>query len=67
MLAHKAGTLRSARLPRRMAAGAEGVVLAQQLAALAVQVVASGQKVHLQAAQQRTARAEGVVALQRQA
>ena len=60
-------TLRSGLLPRRMAAGA--VVLAQALLlpALAVLVVASGQRAVLSVLRQPTERAEGVMVAHRQA
>lgn len=62
----KAVTLRSGRLPRRMAAEAEGLVSAQPLSALAVLVVASGQKGRRPVLRERTALVAGALVLQQQ-
>ena len=67
MMAGKGETPRSERLPRRTAAEGVVLVLPLLLPALAVLVVASGQKVHRPALRQRTARAEVVVAARQQA
>ena len=67
MLAVRVETLRSVLLPRHTAAEGVVLVLPLLLPALAVLVVASGQKVHRPALRQRTARAEVVVAARQQA